>query len=1114
MKYFTLIASVLLSLGIPVRSPGYASSDDFNEPWRWTHFTTESGLPADEIHGVLEARDGTVWVQTAAGLAWFDGFQWIPMDTSDGLPAGPLFRIMGEVRDSLVVSDGRNYYIGTRVGFRPLTIGPDVGGASVGNDEFIFLRGTSIYRYRDGIVEPCQLARPTTEGRVITMTRTRSGSVWLTLVDGIYRWEDGIPKLKIRAGSAPLGPSAIVENRNGSGIVALQFPAGKRGLWEWEGQAFPRRNEAEQPDNIKTMDISDAGEVIAVYPSDEVRFRRNGVWSPASFNNPLIRDVSVVAFRHNGDLWVGTQHGLFLYRRSSSRWTYWNHPPPDMRNSVNEILQTRSGDIWVASSNGIEIHDTSGAVRRISAVNGVPLYVATGLAEDPAGNVWVSSGASFSGLFRWDGKRWDHVPIGDDTGGICFHKIRVDHQGRLWALGIGKFYPPIGEVQPGAYCLDHGRFRRWGVRDGLSNGRVYSFADGSDGTLWFGTYGGISRFRNGTWKHWTTKEGLHGPRVFTMTTDRENTLWFGDYDDRSGLGYIDKSDSIHYFTTADGLVNNNIWDIRCDDDGRVWIATRGGLSSYHNGVWSTFDEKSGLTYLALWPVLPLKEHVYVGTRGKGVAILHRELTSAPYPRIVLDKPLRQESNIVLRWRPFAYWAELTPAEIMSRVRIDDNPWTPWQRLDEITLTDVKPGSYSYTVQAKGLFGNFDEKGVDGEFIVPLPLYLRPLFLLPVGILGMVAITLGVVLLVRKRNHDIALQKSEEKFRTVTETTASAIFIYHHAKILFVNTTAERLTGYSKGELLSKNINDIVHASDRELVASHEIAPSGDPSTHQRYECRIVTKPGEVRWVDFASDRIDFQGMSVRLGTASDITERKLIEQKLRLLTSELSITEERERRRMASYLHDVIGQTLTLCKLKIRSIQRSTSSDSSERTLQELRELIEQSITNTQSLTFELCPPILYELNLESAIEWLAEQFQMQHSMIFEVEDDGRPKPVRIEDRVILFQAVREVFMNVVKHSGAKKVRIRVGREDSTIRIVIHDDGVGFDVDAKAIPDKAAGGGFGLFNIRERLGSLGGLLSIDSSPEKGTTVSISSPLTDERHAAADTSLHTNGEGMA
>jgi PAS domain S-box-containing protein len=333
-------------------------------------------------------------------------------------------------------------------------------------------------------------------------------------------------------------------------------------------------------------------------------------------------------------------------------------------------------------------------------------------------------------------------------------------------------------------------------------------------------------------------------------------------------------------------------------------------------------------------------------------------------------------------------------------------------------------------------------------------------------------------------------------------TASAIFIYRDERILFVNTTAASVTGYAEDELLTKRMTDIVHPDDRGLIAEKE--PSTDESTPRRYECRFVTKSGSVRWMDFTSGWIHFQGLSVRLGTASDMTERKMTEEKLRLLTSEISMTEERERRRMASYLHDVIGQALTLCKLKIRSLQRSTSAETTVKTLQELRELVEQSIANTQSLTFELCPPILYELNLEAAIEWLAEQFSAQHAIEFEVVDDRQQKPVGIESRVILFQAAREVFMNVVKHADAKKVCVSMHRTGSNIRLVVQDDGVGFDVEKKMVTEKPSGGGFGLFNIRERLRSLGGAVNIESSPEHGTTVTISAPLTNGGVAAPRT----------
>ena len=225
------------------------------------------------------------------------------------------------------------------------------------------------------------------------------------------------------------------------------------------------------------------------------------------------------------------------------------------------------------------------------------------------------------------------------------------------------------------------------------------------------------------------------------------------------------------------------------------------------------------------------------------------------------------------------------------------------------------------------------------------------------------------------------------------------------------------------------------------------------------------------------------------------------------------MTEERERRRMASYLHDVIGQTLAMCKLKIRSLQRSAVPDASEKALQELRELIEQSIHNTQSLTFELCPPILYELNLEAAIEWLAERFQQQHSITFHVENDRIPKPMSDEARVILFQAVREIFVNIVKHAEARTVNVQMKRDDSSIQIIICDDGVGFDPKTvSAVTMSAAKGGFGLFNVRERLMSIGGNLEIQSSSQMGTKVSIRCPLLENVKTDSGEKISENEKG--
>lgn len=1093
----TLLVSIILIISWATLQ---AQTDNFNEEWRFAHFTTSSGLPSDQVGSICETADGTVWAATTTGLAWYDGFHWNTIDTGKGLPLNSFVSISGIVGDSLLVGCFGKYYLGTMQGFRITDIQKVLSAVPLTDHSVLFLRGASLYRYENNSIQPFQPSLPLTEGKTTSLVRTSGGGVWANFISGVYRLDNNTWQCKLRAISHPYGKVTIVENSHETGVAVIQFPFEQRGLWEWTRSSIPTRNPNEHPDDIKAMDISSNDEVIIVYQSDDIRIRRNGVWVSLKLGKIGIRDILSVKYRANGDLWIGTEHGLYLYKRSSSRWTNWVHESPDLRNSINEILKTRDGSIWLGTSNGIEIHRPDGATQAITSINGTTLYIVTGLAEDTEGNIWISSGASFSGAFKWDGRQWTHFEVSNDTAGILFHKIRTDTRGRVWFLGIGKYFQPVMENQPGAYVLENNHFVHWGKEEGLINGRVYSFAEGNDGALWFGTFGGLSRWKQGRWTHWTRDMDLQIGRIFTLTIDQKNKVWFGDYGDRNGVGYIDEHDSVHYYTTADGLLNDKVWDVRVDVFGKLWISTQGGLSCYDNGVWSTFDEKSGLSHLILWPVLPSEQYVYVGTTGRGVAILHRDESNTPDPAIRLEKPLAEGQNVLLRWKTFAFWGELAPSEILTRIRVNNGSWSPWEKKAEATLHELDPGEYVYQVQAKGLFGNFNVNGSQGSFTVPLPLHLRPLFLLPMGALALSVIALGFILFMLKRKHNLDLKKSEEKFRTVTEMTSSAMFIYDNAKLLFVNSGAEALTGYVKADLLTKEIFDIIDPSDREMMRERELGRSGITSVPHRYEIKLVTKAGVVRWVDFTSGWITFQGMPLRLGTAFDITDRKQAEEKLRLLASELSLTEERERRRMAVYLHDVIGQTLAMCKIKIRSLQRSPSVADAEKSLNEARELVEQSIRDTQSLTFELCPPILYELRFEAAVEWLAEQMQLQHSISFRVEDDKERKPLANDFRVILFQAVREIFINVVKHAEAKNVNVVITKFQQNIRIEITDDGIGIDTSKQTHREKS--GGFGLFNIRERLMYLGGKLEITSLPARGTHVTITAPLHEDPHVAA------------
>jgi signal transduction histidine kinase len=218
---------------------------------------------------------------------------------------------------------------------------------------------------------------------------------------------------------------------------------------------------------------------------------------------------------------------------------------------------------------------------------------------------------------------------------------------------------------------------------------------------------------------------------------------------------------------------------------------------------------------------------------------------------------------------------------------------------------------------------------------------------------------------------------------------------------------------------------------------------------------------------------------------------------LRSLASSLSLAEERERRRLAVYLHDQIGHTLALANIKLGELLKSLPANypgSHTTELEKAGTLLEQAIRDTHSLTFKISSPILYELGLDAAVEWLTEQTQKDHGISVRFISDGRPYHLDDDVRVLLFQAANELLVNVVKHAQAQNVEISIRREGENLKLEVGDNGLGFHT-ALTEPHRQARCGFGLFSIRERLRSYGGVLEVQSKPGAGTHVILTVPLT-------------------
>jgi PAS domain S-box-containing protein len=336
-----------------------------------------------------------------------------------------------------------------------------------------------------------------------------------------------------------------------------------------------------------------------------------------------------------------------------------------------------------------------------------------------------------------------------------------------------------------------------------------------------------------------------------------------------------------------------------------------------------------------------------------------------------------------------------------------------------------------------------------------------------------------------------------------ESAPDAIYLADsEGKFVDGNRAAENLIGYEREDVIGKKVADVDLLSAEQLSraqANLKKVIAGDLSGPNEYT--VKRKDGTNVSIEVRNFPVKIGGKILSLGIARDITEHKRTEQKLlehqaelKSLASQLSLTEERERHRLATDLHDQISQSLVISKIKLDQLHKSSASDELNESLKDISNCLGQIIDDTRALTFDLSYPILYELGFEAAVaEWLADQIQEKHGIRTEFVDDGRNKPLDDDICVLLFRNVRELLINVVKHAQADKVRVSIRKIKDNICISVEDDGVGFDpVEAASLATKRAK--YGLFSIRERLEQLGGQIEIDSKMGNGSRIKMKAPL--------------------
>jgi PAS domain S-box-containing protein len=342
--------------------------------------------------------------------------------------------------------------------------------------------------------------------------------------------------------------------------------------------------------------------------------------------------------------------------------------------------------------------------------------------------------------------------------------------------------------------------------------------------------------------------------------------------------------------------------------------------------------------------------------------------------------------------------------------------------------------------------------------------------------------------------------------TVIDTADIWLFVTdENNNILIWNRAAEKISGYSRHEVVGgKKPWPFLYPDPnyRKKIDELFFSVTAQGKVLEDFETEIHTKSSESRTILWnarplagpCGKRIGF------MAVGKDITDRKQMDEKmrryqrqLRSLASQMSMAEEQLRRRIASDLHDGLGQLLAISKLKLGQFRKNAAEFGLSGPLDEIHGLVEEAIACTRSLTVELSPPVLYELGFEAAIEWLCEQIQKRHNIKCAFKSEGLPETLGLDLSIMLFQIARELMHNVAKHAQACTASISVDAIDNNVRLNVVDDGVGFDMhEVASRPDHA--GCFGLFNVRERLNHIGGCIEVSSAMGRGTRVTVFAPI--------------------
>jgi signal transduction histidine kinase/ligand-binding sensor domain-containing protein len=815
------------------------------------------------------------------------------------------------------------------------------------------------------------------------------------------------------------------------------------------------------------------------------------------------RDVRALMQDSKGVLWVGVPFdGIFRLLNGHFVRLPGPEPHPD---GAYSLFEDNLGNIWAGGIGCVwRLH--AGKWERYGSTNGLPAASFETFAQLKGSGLWV--GARHAGIYAFNGEGFDRVPIG-----AADHDVRTILTARDGSVWVGSECDGLDRVLPrilqtwaeanglpamvrsvaengdctfwvatqtgGIYSYECGEFSKVVDPAMVKTPVCYSSLATHDGSVWVAGESFLYRFRQGR----PTKAYVHGPirrEAIRAMCEDGNSVWLGTY---SGHLLQVAGDSIVVATTNSfsGEVITSLSRAATDT---LWVGTSGGLYQWQRGRVRRFGTADGLISSSIRCLYREPNGtLWIGTLGGGLSWLKDG-------RIV---------NVTCR--------QGLADDIISQI-VEDDFGHLWlgsnhgiMRLDKSELLEFAEHKVS-SVHAVLLGlneGMLKEQCIGGQSPTAIKAKCGNLFFPTVG---------GLVEIDPERWFDSSRTPplatiDEVRIDGKPQSGSSKVVVPPGRGLLEISFAAPNLRGneVTRFRFQLEPFDKGWSRSGSRRTAYYPGLPPGD------YVFKVSAGNERGKWNSNAASLAItvqprlwqtwwFRSLAVAAfsALAFGIYLRRLAELKAKNaaqeeFTHELIRYQEHERKRVASELHDGLGQDLLLIKNRVTLLASDTRHATPiARELSEISTHTSRALADVRAISHALRPSAIEQVGFTKAVEWMVEQIAETSTTRFSTELENTDGLLAPEMEINMYRIVQEALNNVMKHAGASEVIVGIKRDQDGILISVHDNGKGFDVDGLELPD------FGLAGMRERAKVLGGSVELRSSPGKGTRVTLHVPL--------------------